>query len=305
MVSGASARRGALAAIGNFDGVHRGHQFLIAETVQLAARAGAPAGVVVFDPHPRRFFRPDDPPFLLTAPEKRDALLKEAGADVVHAVRFDAALAAMSPEEFVRVVLRDGLGLVGVVAGAEFRFGKGRAGDARALCELCAACGMTAHIVEPLAQEGAGEKIGSSAIRAAIERGDMRAVGRMLGRRWAVEGVVSPGQRVGRSLGFPTANFSLGELIAPRRGVYATRARLDGKVYDAVSNFGRRPTLGDSPPLLETHLFGFSGDLYGRRLEVAFADFIRDERRFDGLDALKAQIAADCDEARRRLAALA
>ncbi|GAB4532030.1 MAG: bifunctional riboflavin kinase/FAD synthetase [Amphiplicatus sp.] len=305
MVSGAPSRREALAAIGNFDGVHRGHQFLIAETALLAARAGAPAGVVVFDPHPRRFFRPDDPPFLLTAPEKRDALLKEAGAEVVHSVRFDAALAAMSPEEFVRIVLRGDLGLVGVVAGAEFRFGKGRAGDARALRDLCAAHGMTAHIVAPLAQEGAGEKIGSSAIRAAIEGGDMRAAADMLGRLWSVEGVVSPGQRLGRSLGFPTANFSLGEIIAPRRGVYATRARLDGRVYDAVSNFGRRPTLGDGPPLIETHLFGFSGDLYGRRLEIAFADFIRDERRFDGLDALKAQIAADCDEARRRLAALA
>ncbi|MEE2690606.1 MAG: bifunctional riboflavin kinase/FAD synthetase [Pseudomonadota bacterium] len=297
-----TAGKGAVAAIGNFDGVHRGHRFLIAETAKIARAEMAPVGVVVFDPHPRRFFQPDAPPFLLTMPERRDALLKEAGVDIVHSVRFDAALAAMTPEAFVRDVLKARLGLSGVVAGSEFRFGKGRSGDAAGLKRLCEAEGVSAHLVEPLADASHTEKIGSSAIRAALQNGAVREAAQMLGHPWTVGGLVEKGRELGRTIGFPTANLTLGELVEPRKGVYAVRATTGGKTYGAVANFGRRPTVGDSPPLLETYLFDFSGDLYGARLDVAFADFIRDEKKFDGLDTLKAQIAKDCEEARRLLA---
>ncbi|MEQ8934881.1 MAG: bifunctional riboflavin kinase/FAD synthetase [Amphiplicatus sp.] len=293
--------KGAVAAIGSFDGVHRGHQFLIAETAKIARAQNAPVGVVVFDPHPRRFFQPDAPPFLLTTPARRDSLLKEAGADVVYSVTFDAALSAMSPEGFVKDVLKGRLGLSGVVTGSEFRFGKGRAGDAQSLTRLAAAQSMSAHLVEPLADAQETDKIGSTAIRAAIENGDMRAAAAMLGHLWTVDGVVEKGRQLGRTIGFPTANLTLGELIEPRRGVYAVKAKTGGKTYDGVANFGRRPTVGESAPLLETYLFDFSGDLYGAPLDVAFVEFLRDEKKFDGLDALKAQIAKDSEEARRVL----
>lgn len=293
---------GAVAAIGSFDGVHRGHRFLIAETEKLAISVGAPVGAVVFDPHPRLFFQPEAPPFLITLPATRDALLKQAGVDVICSVAFDAGLAAMTPDAFVREILKARLGLSGVVAGAEFRFGKARAGDGEGLKRLCAAEGMSAHLAAPLADDSHAEKISSTAVRAAIAAGDMRSAARLLGRIWSVGGVVSKGRELGRTIGFATANLTLGALIEPRRGVYAVRATAYGKTYDGVANFGRRPTVGESAPLLETHLFDFSGDLYGAPLDVAFVDFIRDERRFDGLDALKAQIALDCEEARRRLA---
>lgn len=294
---------GAIAAIGSFDGVHRGHRFLIAETERLARSAGAPVGAVVFDPHPRRFFQPEAPPFLITLPATRDALLKKAGVEVICPVVFDAALAATAPEAFVREILKGRFGLSGVVAGVEFRFGKGRAGDGDGLKLLCAAEGMSAHLVAPLTDRSDAEKISSTAVRAAIAAGDMRGAARLLGRRWSVDGVVAKGRELGRTIGFATANLTLGALTEPRRGVYAVRATAGDAAFDGVANFGRRPTVGESAPLLETHLFGFSGDLYGASLEVAFVDFIRDERKFDGLDALKAQIALDCEEARRRLAA--
>lgn len=293
---------GAVAAIGNFDGVHLGHQRLLAETRRLAEARGAPFAVVVFEPHPRRFFRPDDPPFLITTPERRKALLRAEGAAQVHALAFDAALAGMSPEAFVGEVLKGRLGLAGVVTGAEFRFGKARAGDAAALKRLAAAAGVEAVAIEPARDGPDGAKIGSSAIRDAIVAGDMKSAAAMMGRPWAVAGPVMPGDKRGRGLGFPTANMSLGDLIEPRRGVYAVRAEVEGEEFAGVANFGRRPTVGAPSPLLETHLFDFEGDLYGRTLDVRFHDFLREERRFDGLDALKARIAADAEAARALLA---
>lgn len=293
--------KGVVAAIGNFDGVHRGHQQLLAETAAFARSLNHPAGAVVFDPHPRRYFKPGDPPFLLTTPKQRERLLRDHGADQVMTLTFDASLAALTPEDFVRDVLKQKLGLAGVVTGTDFRFGKGRSGDAAGLKSLCEEAGLAALLVSPK-PEAAGEKIGSSAIRAALQVGDAHAAASMLGRPWAVEGAVLPGQKLGRTLGFPTANMTLGDLIEPRRGVYAARARVEGREYKGVANFGRRPTVGADAPLLETHLFDYAGDLYGGTLEVQFIDFLRDERKFDGLDALKAQIAADSDKARKILA---
>lgn len=296
-----TAKKNAIAAIGNFDGVHRGHQALLAATKEFAAAYDARPGVVLFEPHPRRYFRPDDPPFLLTSSAQRDELLRAHGAEEIFAVTFDASLAAQTPEEFVHGVLKKELDLAGVVAGVDFHFGAMRAGDSAALRSLGAAAGMNIKIVDLLAKPDT-EKFGSSATRNALRAGNVRAAADILGRPWSARGKVLEGQKLGRTLGFPTANMTLGDLIEPRKGVYATYAHIDGRSLPAISNFGRRPTVGDSPPLLETHVFDFDGDLYGKEIGVAFIDFLRDERKFDGLDALKAQIDKDCARARRLLA---
>lgn len=297
MVSGVEI----VAAIGNFDGVHRGHRALITRVAALAAVRGAKPGAIVFDPHPRRFFRPQDPPFLITLAPMRDRLLREAGAEEVVSLRFDEALAALAPAAFVGDILKGRLGLAGVVVGGDFRFGKGRSGDAAGLAALCNAHGLSAFVIEPLAESGHTDKIGSTAIREAILSGAVDRAADMLGRAWTVSGVVIDGNKVGRTLGFPTANLTLGELIEPRRGVYAVRTRVNGRCYNAVANFGRRPTVGAPAPLLEVHLFDFDGDLYGRTIDVDFIRFIRDEMKFSGLDALKAQIADDCVAAKKLL----
>ncbi len=287
-----------IAALGNFDGVHRGHQYLLKQTEEFAKAHGAAAGAVLFAPHPRRYFRPDDPPFLLTLPEQRDALLRAAGAEEIFVLVFEEALASMTPEVFVRDVLKGRLGLAGVVTGADFRFGKGRAGDGEALKTLGEAVGLKVKLADILAETPDTEKFGSSAVRAALQEGAVERAAAMLGRDWSVTGVVTEGRKVGRTIGFPTANLTLGELIEPRKGVYATRTKVGGTTYGSVSNFGRRPTVGDSAPLLETYLFDFDGDLYGKEIDVSFAAFLRDEKKFDGLDELKAQIANDCVKAR-------
>ncbi len=290
-----------IAAIGNFDGVHRGHVVLVEHTKRIATQEGGRAGIVVFDPHPRRYFRPNDAPFLITGPATRDRLLLVGGADLVIPLVFDKSLASLSPEAFVRDRLKGALGLDGVVVGGDFRFGAGRAGDAASLAALCAAHDIASHILPPVAEAGHSDKIGSTAIREAILSGAMDRAADMLGRVWSVAGVVETGNKVGRTLGFPTANLTLGEIIEPRRGVYAVRVLTDGRTTPGVANFGRRPTVGAPAPLLEVHLFDFSGDLYGKTIEVEFVEFLRDEMKFSGLDALKAQIADDCIEARRRL----
>jgi riboflavin kinase/FMN adenylyltransferase len=289
------------AAIGNFDGVHRGHRFLLDQTAAFARSIGGEPAAVVFDPHPRRYFRPNDPPFLITTAPARDQLLREAGAAEVYSLTFDKALSMLSPEDFVRDVLKGKLGLAGVVTGKDFRFGAGRAGDADSLAGLCRKLGVHAHIVEPLSDQQHTDKIGSTAIREALLSGAVDRAAAMLGRPWRVTGAVERGRQIGRTLGFATANLTLGELIEPRRAVYAVRATIDGRRYDGVANFGRKPTVGDVSPLLEVHLFDFSGDIYGQTIGVDFITFLRDEKKFDGLEALKTQIAADCIDARRKL----
>ncbi len=292
-----------IAAIGNFDGVHRGHQHLLEEAAAFAKAHEAHAAALTFDPHPRRYFRPDDPPFLLTAPEVRDGLLSRYGAKKVFVLNFDKELASLTPEDFLIATLKGKLGLAGVVAGADFRFGKGRTGGIEALQTIGEGAGLLVRIAEVISEKPYAEKYSSSDARNAIVAGDMRAAAHVLGRAWGVRGVVSVGQRLGRTLGFPTANFSLGEVIEPRKGVYATRATFGGHTFKAVSNFGRRPTVGSDAPLLETHLFDFDDDIYGTEIDVEFIEFIRDEQKFDGLDALKAAISSDCERAREILSA--
>ncbi len=291
-----------IAAIGNFDGVHLGHQHLLRKTVALAAEKGARPGVVLFDPHPRRFFLPNDPPFLLSSSAQRDELLRAHDIEEIIPLTFDKALAALTPEDFVQGVLGDRLGLAGVVTGADFRFGAGRVGDGAALKTLGAKAGLLVSLIDVIAESPRAEKFGSSAVRTALQAGEMQKAEMMLGRAWSVRGQVAEGQKLGRTLGFPTANMRLGDVIEPRKGVYAVSVNAGGVRYKGVANFGRRPTVGAAAPLLEAHLFDFTGDLYGQAIEVFFQAFIRDERKFDGLDALKAQIEADSADALKMLA---
>ena len=295
------ALKGGVAALGNFDGVHRGHAAVLETARTLAGELGVATVAAVFKPHPRRYFRPDTLPFRLMSDGQRIRALGEAGAVRVHHIPFGPELAAMSPEAFARDVLKEGLGLDGIVTGADFRFGRDRAGDAQALRGLGERFGFVARTAPEIAE--GQEKISSTAIRAALEAGDPRRAADLLGRPWAVEGVVTRGDQRGRVLGFPTANLSLGDYQRPKFGVYAVRARVPGEGgwRDGVANVGRRPTVAGTEERLEVHLFDFAGDLYGRMLEVAFERFIRPERKFDGLDALKAQIAADSETAREML----
>ncbi len=296
--------RGSVVALGNFDGVHHGHRHVIALAAGLAETLDAPLGVALFDPHPRRFFAPDAPAFRLMGEHRRNRTLAALGVQNLHILPFTAGMAAMTPEQFVDQVLDQGLGVKGVITGADFRFGAGRAGTIGELERLCDARGIRTAFAE-LHGNGA-DKVSSTRIRKAILDGDMKAAAELLGSSWAIEGIVQKGDQRGRTIGFPTANIDLGDFVRPAYGVYAVRVRLDGlgEAIPAVANFGKRPTVDGLSELLEVHLFDFEGDLYGRELEVEFDAFIRPEQKFDGLDALKAQIAEDATQARRLLSGL-
>ncbi|WP_203292747.1 bifunctional riboflavin kinase/FAD synthetase [Maricaulis parjimensis] len=295
--------RGSVVALGNFDGVHHGHRHVIALASGLAETLDAPLGVALFDPHPRRFFAPDAPAFRLMGEHRRNRTLESLGVERLHILPFTADMAAMTPEQFVADVLDEGLGIKGVVTGSDFRFGAGRAGTIGELERLCAARGIKTAFAD-LHGNGA-DKVSSTRIRKAILDGDMKAAAELMGTPWAIEGIVQKGDQRGRTIGFPTANIDLGDFVRPAYGVYAVRVGLPGQdaAVDAVANFGKRPTVDGLSELLEVHLFDFAGDLYGQALEVEFQAFIRPERKFDGLDALKAQIAEDAAQARRLLAA--
>jgi len=296
------AARGAVLALGNFDGVHRGHAAVIAEARALASERGARPGAAVFSPHPRLLFQPDAEPFALMSEAQRVRALQAEGAEIIHHIVFDHALSQMSPGAFVEEVLHSGLGAAGVVTGADFCFGKGRAGSADDLQRLCGELGVACRIAKAVAIEGADGKISSSDVRAALRDGDPARAAALLGRPFAIEGAVQTGDQRGRTIGFPTANIALGPYVRPAFGVYATRSRLeDGRVVPGVANLGRRPTVDGTEARLEVHLFDFSEDLYGRTLETELIAFIRAEKKFDGLDALKAQIAADSETARTLL----
>jgi riboflavin kinase/FMN adenylyltransferase len=296
------AARGAVLALGNFDGVHRGHAAVIAEAKTLAAELGASPGAAVFSPHPRLLFQPDAEPFALMSEAQRVRALQAEGAEIIHHIVFDHALSQMSPPAFVDEVLHRGLGAAGVVTGADFCFGKGRAGSAADLQRLCAERGVACRIAKAVAIAGADGKISSSDVRAALRDGDPARAAALLGRPFAIEGAVQRGDQRGRTIGFPTANIPLGPYVRPAFGVYATRSRLeDGRVVPGVANLGRRPTVDGAEARLEVHLFDFAEDVYGRTLETELIAFIRAEKKFEGLDALRAQIAADSETARALL----
>lgn len=293
--------RGGIVALGNFDGFHRGHQAVVGRAVARARAAGRPALVATFDPHPVRYFRPDTPPFRLTTLDQRERLFAAAGADAMVVFRFDAALAGLTAEAFVAERLVAGLGVTGVVTGEDFTFGKARGGNIAVLSALGSSHGFTVDTVGAVAADG--EIVSSSRIRDLLKQGDPVAAAQLLTRPFAIEGVVQHGDKVGRTIGYPTANIALGNYLRPAYGIYAVRARLaDGRIVDGAANLGIRPSFDPPKELLEAYLFDFGEDLYGQTIEVALIDYLRPEAKFDSLDALTAQMDADCAEARRRLA---
>ena len=291
-------QRGAVVALGNFDGVHLGHRAVLDIARRLAEDEGAKLGVALFEPHPRRYFAPEARAFRLMSPARRDATLDALGVAQLHILEFDAAMAQMTPEIFVQTVLADGLGIGGIVTGSDFRFGAGRAGSTVELAQLCTARGIRSSFAE-LTGNGS-DKVSSTRIRKAIHDGNMQAAAELLGARWAVDGVVVQGNQRGRTIGFPTANIDMGDYVRPAYGVYAVLVGIDGEPARraAVANIGTRPTVDGVTEVLEVHLLDFEGDLYGRELAIEFHDHLRAEHRFDGLDALKAQIALDATRAR-------
>lgn len=297
--------RGGVVVLGNFDGVHRGHQSVIGTAAEDAARLGAPLVVVTFEPHPRRFFRPDEPPFRLTPFRSKAMQLAALGVDVLMVLRFDAQMSKMRAEEFVTEVLVEGLAPKQVTVGYDFHFGNQRRGNPAMLQEMMpAAGGCTVKVVQPVASAD-GEVYSSTKIRDYLATGRPGHAAALLGRPFEIEGRVEKGDQRGRTIGFPTANLILGQYLRPAFGVYAVRAGLgDGdhpEWFNAVANLGVRPTVDGQKLLLETHLFDASRDIYGQHLRVALIEYIRPEKRFDGLDALKAQITEDCAAARRIL----
>ena len=261
---------GAAIALGNFDGLHAGHRAVIESARAAGKRIGAPLGVATFEPAPRRHFQPDAPPFRLMTPLRRAILLEEMGVEQVHLLRFDAVMAAMTDRDFCQRVILDEIGAGSVSVGFDFRFGKNRMGDAAALQRLGAELGFGVDIVAEV--KDGGEKVSSSRIREAIERGDMDEAKRGLGDWWTVDAIVEHGEKRGRTLGFPTANMQLGEIVHPAHGIYAVRTLLEGEQdwRPGVANFGRTPTTGLRDPLLEVMVFDVSGDFYGKRMHTAF-----------------------------------
>jgi len=294
-------QKGASVALGAFDGVHRGHRQVIAEAAKAARRLNVPLGVIRFLPHPARVMRPDSEPFLLMTPGQQARALEDLGVERLYDIAFDADLAQLSDEDFARRVLAEGLGVRHVSAGFDITFGKGRTGSAQGLKRLGEANGFGVTIVQAV-EEADGGKVSSSAARQAVQDGDVGKAAKILGRPFAIEGVVEEGQHLGRKLGFPTANVELGDYVKPRLGTYATRTRLpDGRLMPGVANIGENPTTGLVKARLEVWLFDFDEDLYGQVIETELVAFLRPELKFDGVDALVAQVIADAEQARALL----
>ncbi len=294
--------RGAVVALGNFDGVHRGHQALIAEAKRIARESGKQLAAVVFEPQPQEFFKPDAPPFRLTPFRAKAHLLSQQGVDILIVLHFNRELSQLSAQDFVLEVLKKELAAAHVVVGADFRFGKGRAGDAGVLSYMGEMEGFGVTVFD-LASGGDAQKISSTRIREALKSGKPEEAARLLGHWWTVEGHVATGDGRGRNIGYPTANLKLEHTLEPAFGIYAVRATVDEKrTLDGVASFGIRPMFEIKKPLLEVHLFDFAGDLYGKHLAVSLIAYLRPEQKFENVDALKAQMAKDELEARRLLA---
>jgi riboflavin kinase / FMN adenylyltransferase len=300
---GAQAREalgGAVLAIGNFDGVHRGHRAVIEAAIHRARLERRPAAALTFEPHPRRFFRPDRPLFRLTDEQAKLRLLAATDLEGAFVMTFDAALAELSAEAFVAEVLIEQLAVAGVTVGFDFHFGKDRRGTPAFLAEQGRRLGFPVEILPPLEDEG--RPVSSSAIRAALAAGRVVEAAELLDYPWFVTASVVAGDRRGRELGFPTANLRLDANCALKHGIYAVRVGLDGQIHDAVASFGRRPTFDNGAPLLEVHLFDFAADLYGRSLDVALIGWIRAEWRFDEVESLVDRMHVDAHLARLALA---
>lgn len=296
-----AALKGGVVALGNFDGLHRGHQAVIKTAQQIASDKGVASAVMTFEPHPRAFFQPGQAAFRLSPFRIKCRQMRFRGVDFLYVQRFNASFSGQTADEFVEQFLVKGLEVSHVVIGYDYVFGNKRGGNA----DFLKACGRDAGFDVTAVEEfrlDAKAQVSSTAIREFLSEGACLEAARLLGRYWEIAGRVEHGDKRGRQLGFPTANVPLGEHHHPREGVYAVRVGVDkgGETiwHDAVANFGRRPTFNKSDVLLEVHLFDFEGDLYNRNLRVGFVEFIRPEQKFDGLEALKAQLATDCATAR-------
>ena len=294
--------RGAIIALGNFDGFHRGHQAVAREAIEWARAEGRPAIIATFDPHPVSFFKPDAEPFRLTTLEQRQELYLAAGATAMLVFHFDGELAGTSAEDFVRILLAERLGVAGVVTGEDFTFGKGRTGNRALLEQLGREVGIATRAVPPVMDDGA--PISSSRVREALRMGDPQEAARLLTRPFAIRGVVEHGDKRGRTIGFPTANLHIEHYLRPKYGIYAVTGRIlaTGQELNGAANIGVRPQFTPPKELLEPYFFDFSGDLYGQEIEVAFHHFLRPEARFDSLEALVTQMEKDCADARFLLA---
>jgi riboflavin kinase/FMN adenylyltransferase len=297
--------RGAVVAVGNFDGVHKGHQAVIGEAGRIAKASARPWAVLTFEPHPRLLFKPDQPPFRLTPFRIKVRQVEALGVDEVVVLHFDKEFAALSAEDFIEQVLVDGFAASHVVCGYDFVFGKGRKGDTEMLLHYGKRKGFGFTAVSQV-NDADGQVYSSTRVRDCLKAADPEGAARVLGRPFEIEGRVEHGDARGRSIGFPTANLHLGEYMRPATGVYAVRAGVDEgaetRWVDGVANFGNRPTFDGGDVVLEVHLFDYAGDLYGRHLRVRLLHHLRAEQKFDGIDALKAQIAADCERAKSLLA---
>ena len=298
-----SPLRGAIIALGNFDGFHQGHQAVADEAIHWAHKEGRPSIIATFDPHPVRFFKPDVPPFRLTTLEQRQELYLAAGATAMLVFHFDHELSSTSAEDFIERILIERLGAHGVVTGGDFTFGKGAKGNVERLQTYGAQRGLQSRVVD--AVQGVGDIVSSSRIREALRQGDPQLAARLLTRPFAIRGIVEHGDKNGRKLGYPTANLSVENYLRPKYGVYAVTGTIlaTGERLKGAANIGVRPQFEPPKELLEPHLFDFSGNLYGQEIEVAFHHFLRGEATFDSLEDLMAQMEKDCERARELLSA--
>jgi riboflavin kinase/FMN adenylyltransferase len=294
------ALRGAVIALGNFDGFHKGHQAVAGEAIEWAHAEGRPSIIATFDPHPVRFFRPDVPPFRLTTLEQRQELYLAAGATAMLVFHFDRELASTSAEDFITEILCQRFGAHGVVTGGDFTFGQGAKGNVDLLRELGSQQGLHSRVVEAVESDGV---ISSSRIREALRNGDPQLAAQLLTRPFAIRGIVEHGDKRGRDIGYPTANLAIDKYLRPKYGVYAVTGRIlsTGEELKGAANIGVRPQFEPPKELLEPYFFDFSGDLYGQEIEVAFHHFLRPEAKFDSLDDLITQMEKDCAEAKRLL----
>ncbi|MEP3654060.1 MAG: bifunctional riboflavin kinase/FAD synthetase [Litorimonas sp.] len=292
--------KGAVIALGNFDGLHRGHQAVIERARSIANDIGAPLGIGLFRPHPYRFFKPDAAPFRLMSARIRQQVMEELGVEFLYEIPFDEALRDMDDTEFVELVLHQGLGIRHVIVGEDYGFGKNRCGNVESLTRLCGERGIGVTAISPVGLHKLYGKYGSTEIRKALQNGDVFHAQHMLSRPWRVDGIVQKGQQRGRTINFPTANLEFADLVRPKFGVYVVEVRLEGEEVwrPAVANTGSRPTVDGEEARLEVHLLDFDRDLYGQLIDVRFRSFIRAEKKFESFDALKDQIMQDADGAR-------
>ncbi|HLZ75336.1 bifunctional riboflavin kinase/FAD synthetase [Phenylobacterium sp.] len=291
--------RGAAVAMGNFDGVHRGHQQVIALAAKAAGKLGAPLGVITLDPHPRVYFRPDEPAFLLMKADQQARALEALGVDILYVLPLGPELAQMTDREFAQIVLHEGLGARHVAVGFDNSFGKDRTGSPATMQAYGKEMGFGVSVAEAV-EDADGEKFSSSGVREALRGGHPEVAAQILGRPFAIEGAVQRGRQLGRKLGFPTANVALADYVIPKFGVYATRTRLpDGRDIPGVANIGINPTIeGTRAPLLEVWLFDFDEDIYDQVIETDLISFLRPELKFDGLETMTAQVMKDAKQAR-------